>query len=72
METENLFYAKTNVNGRDIDLVLSEQQILEGVKTALNNSEFVCQMNPGNCWPVEKPKGCSFWQKLFNVCDCKS
>jgi hypothetical protein len=71
MEIDNLFYAKTTINGRDIDLVLTEQQILDGVKTALNNSEFVCQMNPGNCWPVEKPEGCSFWQKLFKVCDCK-
>jgi hypothetical protein len=51
---------------------LSEQQVFDGVRSALTNSELVCQMNPGNCWPVEKPKGCSFWQKLFNVCDCKS
>jgi hypothetical protein len=71
MENENIFYAKTNINGRDVDLVLTEQQILDGVKSALKNTEFVCQMNPGNCWPVEKPKGCSLWQKLFNVCDCK-
>jgi hypothetical protein len=71
MKNENLFYAKTTINGRDIDLILTEQQVLDGVKSALTNSELVCQMNPGNCWPVEKPNGCSFWQKLFNVCDCK-
>ena len=72
MESQNLFYAKTNINGRDVDLVLTEAQIMEGVKTALSNSELVCQSNPGNCWPIDKPKGCSLWQKIFNVCDCNS
>jgi len=68
---EQLFYAKANISGRDVDLVLSEAQILEGMKTAMNNTEFVCDQNPGNCWPIEKPQGCSLWKKLFNLCGCK-
>jgi hypothetical protein len=69
---ENLFYAKTDVNGRTVDLVLTEDQVLNGVKAALQNSDLVCKMNPGNCWPVEKPNDCPFWKKIFGVCGCNS
>lgn len=68
MSTEQLYYAKTVVNGRDIDLVLTEKQVVDGLQSALLNSGFVCASNGGNCWPVEKPTDCPFWRKVFNIC----
>jgi len=68
----NLFYAKTEINGRVVDLVLTEQQVLDGVKVALQNPEMICQNNPGSCWPIEKPNDCPVWKKIFGVCSCKS
>jgi len=68
---EQLFYAKANISGRDVDLVFTESQILDGVKLAMTNCELVCESNPGNCWSTEKPQGCSLWKKLFNLCGCK-
>ncbi len=73
MSIEQLYYAKTVVNGREIDLVLNEQQVVDGLQSALINSGFVCASNGGNCWPVEKPEDCPFWRKVFNLCkncDC--
>ena len=69
---DELFYAKTEISGRTIDLVFTEKQILEGVKTALQNSQFVCEMNPGACWPTEKPTECPIWKKIFGICSCNS
>lgn len=69
---EQVFYAKAEINGRTVDLVLTEEQIVQGVKCALQNSDFVCEMNPGNCWPLEKPQECSVWKKLFGLCSCVS
>jgi hypothetical protein len=69
---DNLFYAKTEINGRTVDLVLTEEQVLAGVKTSLQNSELVCKMNPGNCWPLEKPNDCPTWKKIFGLCSCNS
>ena len=68
----DLYYAKTEINGRTLDLVLTEEQVITGVKTAIENAEFVCRMNPGNCWPVEKPQDCPLWKKIFGLCGCKS
>jgi hypothetical protein len=68
---EQLFYAKANISGRDVDLVFTESQILDGVKLAMTNCELVCENNPGNCWSTEKPQGCSLWKKMFNLCGCK-
>lgn len=68
----NTFYAKTEINGRVIDMVLTEDQVIDGMKLALQNSDLVCQMNPGNCWPIEKPNDCPIWKKIFGICSCKS
>ena len=72
------FYAETVVNGRKIDLVLTEQQVLDGVKAGMQETEFICEHNPGSCWAITNPldeehtaKECSFWRKLFKICNCK-
>jgi hypothetical protein len=74
----NKYYAETVVNGRKLSLVLTEQQILDGVKAAINDSEFVCEKSPGTCWSSINPldeehdkEECSFWRKVFKICDCK-
>lgn len=69
---ENVFYAKAQINGRTVDLVLTEDQIVDGVKRGLQNCDFVCEMNPGNCWPIEKPQECPVWKKIFGICSCNS
>ncbi len=70
------FYAKITIRGRDIDLILTEDQVMAAIKAALNDSDFVCQNNQGCCWPIENPleeehtvEECSFWRKLFKTCN---
>jgi hypothetical protein len=66
-----LYYAKARLNDRDIDLVLTEEQLLEGISSALKNPNFICEQNPGACWPVEKPESCGIWKRIFGICNCK-
>jgi len=75
---EYKFYAETTVNGRKLSLVLTEEQVLDGVKAALQNSDLVCKESPGLCWSNTNPLDeehtaaeCSFWRKIFKTCDCK-
>ena len=72
------FYAETTVNGRKLSLLLTEDQILDGVRAALKNPDVVCENSPGICWSTKNPLDeqhnateCSFWRKLFKLCDCK-
>ena len=69
------FYAEATVNGRKLSLLLTEDQILDGVKAALQNPELICEHSPGVCWSSKNPLDeehtaleCSFWRKLFNIC----
>jgi hypothetical protein len=66
-----LYHAKAKINERDIDLVLTEDQLLEGISAALKNSDFICKQNPGACWPIEKPQACGVWKRIFGLCNCK-
>jgi hypothetical protein len=67
----DLYYAKAKINDREIDLLISEDQLLEGISEALNNPNIVCEKNPGTCWPIQKPTGCPIWKKIFGICGCE-
>jgi hypothetical protein len=68
-----LYYSKVMVDGRPIDLLLSEQQIEEASKMAIQHPSLVveCVESHGNCWPCDKPPKCSFWDRVMNnCCEC--
>ena len=61
---------KVNVDGRCLDLLLTEEEVIVAHSRA---------MKPGNvhllgndccsCWPSTK-EPCGFWDRVLNKCDC--
>ena len=67
---DEIYYAKAKINDREIDLLLSEKQLLDGISEALKNPLMVCEKDPGTCWPINKPDACPIWKKIFGLCGC--
>ena len=68
------YYSKINIDGRCIDLLLTEAEVTRAFSRAKENhgivddirgyTELCCQV------PVEKRK-CSIWEKLLGNCNCQ-
>jgi hypothetical protein len=68
------FYAKIKIDGRCIDLLLTQTEVTRSYNRAKENhgimdeirgySDLCCDV------PVE-PKKCSIWEKLLGKCNCK-
>jgi len=65
-----LYYSKVIVDGRCLDLLLSEDEIEVAAERALDNPETVVSFpeSHGNCWSAEKPPKCSLWSRIMNKC----
>ena len=65
-----LYYSKVIVDGRCVDLLLSEDEIETGAERALENPEIVLSFpeSHGSCWSAEKPPKCNFWNRIINKC----
>lgn len=66
---EDLIYAQATIDGRCIDLLLTQDQILQGFENGLANPERipVC----GQCWDIKKPNKCGILDRIMNrCCDC--
>jgi hypothetical protein len=72
MAKKQLHFAKTEIDGRCIDMLLTEDEIIKASKRALNptNSKFMPEVL-NTCWPIEHPPKCSFWDRLLGNCECK-
>jgi hypothetical protein len=73
MKSKNkLFYTKIEVDGRCIDLLLTEKEITKGSNRIIDpvNSDFIPN-TINTCWPIEQPPKCSFWDKILGNCSCK-
>lgn len=67
-----LIHTKVEIDGRCIDLLMTEEEVIACFKRALLNENFkyINLENSCNSWPVQKPKTCIFWKKLLGICDC--
>ena len=67
--SKNRTYAQAIVDGRKVDLLLEEEDIVRGFKNALSFPEEIPV--EGQSWSIEKPNRCSFLGRLLNkCCDC--
>lgn len=67
---ENKIYAQALVDGRKIDLLLEQEDLIRGFKNALENPTEIPAM--GQCWSCEKPEKCSLLSRILNkCCDCE-
>ena len=67
------YYAKANIDGRCVDLLLTKNEMVRAFSRAKENhgivdetrgyTELFCEL------PSEKKK-CSIWEKLLGRCDC--
>lgn len=69
MKDQKLYFSKIDVDGRCIDLLLTETEIARASKRAIDPKN--CDQIPDNlntCWPIDKPPACSFWDKILGNC----
>jgi len=70
MENTNLIHATVIVEGRCMDLLLGEDEIVNGFKNALSRPDLV--PIAGQCWQCQRPDKCSLLDRILNkCCDCK-
>ncbi len=70
MAETKLIHAQTNIDNRCVDLLLTESEILDGFRRALdiNNRQYFDQDKLCKEWPVAKPKDCALWRKILGLC----
>jgi hypothetical protein len=69
MTEKHLTYGKVQVDGRCIDLLLTDVEVARASKRACdpaNNLYIPTDIN--TCWPIEKPPECSFWNRIMGNC----
>jgi hypothetical protein len=69
---KKLYYTKIEVDGRCVDLLLSEKEVAKGSNRVIDpkNNKFIPE-NVNTCWPVEQPPKCSFWDRIIGNCNCR-
>jgi hypothetical protein len=72
MEDKKYLHTTIDVDDRCLDLLLTPDEINESYHRSLNveNSPYIDMDKCCKCWPAEKPRDCSFWRKLLNICPC--
>lgn len=69
MENVNRVYAQAILDGRTVDLLLEEEDLVRGFKNALAHPEEIPAL--GQYWPCEKPNKCSLLDRILKkCCDC--
>lgn len=66
---KTLYHTKVQVDGRCVDLLLSEAEIAKGanrVSSGKYNKYIPETVN--TCWPIEQPPKCSFWDRIIGNC----
>ena len=68
-ESNELVHAKVVIDGRCVDLLLSEDSIVDGFKNAMNNPDDIPV--DGQYCPCDKPEKCSLLDRILNrCCEC--
>jgi hypothetical protein len=69
MKHTHLTYGKVEVDGRCIDLLLTDTEVARGAKRACDHENFdLMPTDLNTCWPIEKPPECSFWNRITGNC----
>lgn len=63
-------HAVTVVDGRCLDLLLTEEEISYGFERALHeeNQQFIDKDRCCGAWPVNQPPECPFWRRILGIC----
>ena len=71
---QKYFYAKANIDGRCVDLLLSNAEIIRAFNRAKENQSTVDEIRGYSelcCDVATEPKKCSIWEKLLGKCNCQ-
>jgi hypothetical protein len=71
---ENLLHTTILVDGRCLDLLLTEDEIAKSFGRSLdqNNQHLINQEDCCKCWTIKPPPKCSLWSKILGQCnDCE-
>jgi len=65
-----LRHATVVVDGRCLDLLLTEEEISEAFARSLKeeNIGLIDKEKCCTCWPANKPPECPFWRKILGIC----
>jgi len=67
----NLIKTKVDIDGRCLDLLLTEEEVAIAHARAMSPSNVhLLGVDCCSCWPSEKIP-CGFWDSVLNKCDCK-
>ncbi len=66
------YYSKIEVDGRCVNLLLTETEVVKAHKRAIADSEKhgITESMYGVCWPTAQPPKCSLWDRIMGRCDC--
>lgn len=58
------------VDGRCIDLLLTDEEISEAFERSLKeeNQQWVDRTKSCSSWPVNLPPECPFWRRILGIC----
>jgi hypothetical protein len=72
MSKSKLYYSKIEIDGRCLDLLFTESEIVNASRRAENpkNAKYIPD-GVNTCWSVEQPPDCSFWSQILGICDRK-
>ena len=66
MDDMDFIHAKAMVNGRCIDLLLEQEDLIRGFENMLENPAQIPV--EGQCWSIEKPEKCGVLGRIMNKC----
>tara|TARA_B100000900_G_scaffold395771_1_gene394460 strand:+ start:644 stop:862 length:219 start_codon:yes stop_codon:yes gene_type:complete len=70
MDDMNYIHAKAMINGRCVDLLLEQEDLIRGFENMLENPAYVPA--EGQCWSIQKPEKCSVLDRIMNkCCECR-
>ena len=66
------YYTKIELDGRCINLLLTEKEVIRSHKRAIDNAtkNGIDESMFGVCWPTEQPPKCSLWDRILGRCNC--
>lgn len=66
----SLRHTTITVDGRCIDLLLTDDEISTALERALReeNQQFIDEKECCSCWPINPPPECPFWRRILGVC----
>lgn len=63
-------YTKITVDGRCLDLLMTEDEITTCFERCLleSNQKYISAEECCACWPANQPPDCPFWRKILGAC----